>query len=98
MMSEVQLSDVQLTNLTLLLTIRDGLSQDPVTTCSKFNLSASEAERLSALSVQQIITIVANVGDATLFQARDDLIALLDSPLPLMRPLAAVQAAPRTSK
>jgi hypothetical protein len=44
------------------------------------------------MSIQQVMAIVANIGDATLFPPRRDLLALLDKPLPLARPLAAVQA------
>ena len=40
------------------------------------------------------MAIVANVGDTTLFPPRRDLVALLDIPLPLVRPLAAAQATP----
>jgi hypothetical protein len=92
-MHQAQLSDVQLTNLTLLLTIRDGVLQDRPATCCKFGLDAAQAERIGALGVQQIMALVANLGDATLFPARRDLLALLDAPLPLARPLAAVHAA-----
>ena len=38
------------------------------------------------------VAIVANLGDATLFPPRRDLVSLLDTPLPLVRPLAAVHA------
>jgi hypothetical protein len=44
------------------------------------------------MSVQQLMAIVANLGDATLFPPRRDLVSLLDTPLPLVRPLAAVHA------
>lgn len=91
-MDQARISDVQLTNLTLLLTIHDGVRQDPTAACCKFGLDAAQAERIAMLSVQQIMALVANVGDATLFPARRDLLALLDAPLPLARPLAAVQA------
>ena len=92
-MNHVQLSDLQLINLTMLLTIRDGVLQDRPGTCCRFALGAVQAERIGALSVQQIMAIVANVGDATLFPARLDLLALLEAPLPLARPLAAARAA-----
>ena len=92
-MSHAQLSDVQIANLTLLLTIRDGLLHDRLSTCCKFALDAAQADRLGGFGIQQIMAIVANVGDATLFPPRRDLIALLDLPLPLTRPLAAVHAA-----
>ncbi len=89
-MNQVQLSDVQLTNLTLLMTIRNSLQLDRIGTCCKFALDAAQADRFCSLSVQQIMAIVANVGEATLFPPRRDLIALLDLPLPLTRPMAAV--------
>lgn len=92
-MNHAQLSDVQIANLTLLLTIRDGVLQDRLATCCKFALDAAQAARLGALGIQQIMAIVANVGDATLFPPRRDLLALLDLPLPLARPLAAVHSA-----
>lgn len=92
-MNHAQLSDVQIANLTLLLTIRDGVMHNRLATCCKFALDDAQAERLGALAIQQIMAIVANVGDATLFPPRRDLLALLDLPLPLARPLAAVHAA-----
>ena len=91
-MSQVQLSDVQLTNLTLLLTIRDGMQHDRLATCCRFGLDAAQADRFGALGIQQILAIVANIGDATLFPPRRDLIELLDLPLPLARPMAAVHS------
>jgi hypothetical protein len=92
-MSHAQLSDVQIANLTLLLTIRDGVLQDRTAACCRFALDATQADRLCAMSIQQVMAIVANIGDATLFPPRRDLVALLDKPLPLVRPLAAVHAA-----
>lgn len=91
-MSTAQLSDVQLTNLTMLLTIRDGLRIDRLSTCCRYALDAAQSERFATLDVQQIMAIVANVGDATLFTPRRDLISLLDLPLPLTRPMAAVHS------
>ena len=103
-MNQVQLSDVQIANLTLLLTIRDGIllvvrgrrttspSLDRTAACCRFALDAVQAERLGTMSVQQLMAIVANLGDATLFPPRRDLVSLLDTPLPLVRPLAAVHA------
>ena len=92
-MNHAQLSDVQIANLTLLLTIRDGVLRDRLATCCKFALDAALADRLGALGIQQIMAIVANVGETSLFPPRRDLLALLDLPLPLARPLAAVRSA-----
>jgi hypothetical protein len=76
-------------NLNQLMTIRDGAMLDPAMTCCRFGLDAQQARRLTALGIHQIMAIVANVGDTTLFPPRRDLLALLDMPLPLTRPLAA---------
>jgi len=93
-MNQVHLSDVQAANLTLLLTIRDGVLQDRVGASCRFALDAPQAERLGGMSVQQLMAIVANLGDATLFPPRRDLVRLLDAPLSLVRPLAAAQHLP----
>ncbi|HRH89023.1 MAG TPA: hypothetical protein PLO41_19410 [Rubrivivax sp.] len=94
-MNQAQLSDVQIANLTLLLTIRDSVRYDKPAACCRFALDGPQAARLGAISIQQVMAIVANVGDTTLFPPRRDLIALLDIPLPLVRPLAAAQATPQ---
>ena len=92
-MSHVTLTDVEWINLNVLAVIHAGLQHDRASTCCKFALDATQADRLGAMSIQQVMAIVANVGDATLFPPRRDLVALLDMPLPLARPLAAVHAA-----
>ena len=91
-MSNVQMSDVQLTNLTMLLAIRDSILRDMVGTCCRFGLDAPQGQRLSELSVHQIMAIVANVGDVSLFPPRADLIRLLALPLPVARPMATVHS------
>jgi hypothetical protein len=91
-MGQVQLSDVQLSNLTMLLSIRDGIHQDRLQTCCRYALDAEQADRFGDLGVHQIMAIVANVGSVTLFPPRRDLTALLDLPLPLTRPMATVHA------
>jgi hypothetical protein len=74
------------------LTIRDAVHRDRAGACSKFAIDSAQAERISTMSIPQIFALVANVGDVTLFPARRDLLALLDTPLPLTRPIAAVRA------
>jgi len=91
-MNQAQLSDVQIANLTLLLTIRDSVRYDKPAACCRFALDGPQAARLGSISIQQVMAIVANVGDTTLFPPRRDLVALMDIPLPLVRPLAAAQA------
>jgi hypothetical protein len=89
-MNAQTLSDVQIANLSLLLTIRDGIAQDKASACCRFALDAAQADRIAAMTAQQILALVANVGHSTLFHPRGDLLQLLDTPLPLTRPLASV--------
>lgn len=91
-MSQVQLSDVQYVNLSALNAINTSLQRDKVSTCCRFALDAAQAELLGNLSTDQIWAIVANVGHATLFPPRHDLLALLRTPLPLAGPLATVRS------
>ena len=95
-MSHVQLSDVQCVNLNVLTAIRISMQQDRVATCCRFALDAAQAEFIGKLSTDQIWAIVANVGHASLFPPRHDLISLLQTPLPLAGPLATVRL-PRQS-
>ena len=94
-MSDVQLLDVQLTNLTMLLTIRDSLHRDRVRTCARFALDSAQAERFLSMGIHQIMAIVANVGQVNLFPPRSDLVSLLALPLPVARPFAVVQPSKR---
>jgi hypothetical protein len=94
-MSDVQMSDVQLTNLTLLLTIRDSLHGDRAQTCCRFGLDVDQADRLLGIGIHQVMAIVSNVGQVNLFPPRSDLVSLLSLPLPIVRPFAVVQPAQR---
>lgn len=90
-MNNIQISDVQYINLSALTAIRIGIQQDKASTCVRFALDASEADLLGQLSTEQIWAIVTNVGPVTLFPPRHDLLRLLQTPLPLTAPLAAVR-------
>ena len=50
-MNQVQLSDVQIANLTLLLTIRDGILHDRTAACCRFALDAIQAEQIGRAHV-----------------------------------------------
>jgi len=89
-MNKIQFSDVQLSNLSMLITIRDGIKRDPVSACCQFGLHADQASFFDDLSVDQILVIVANVGQECLFPPRQDLFSLLGLPLPLAGPISAV--------
>ena len=91
-MTDALFSDVQITNLILLLTVRDAALQDAADTCCRFGLDADQARRLTQLPVHQLVAVIANIGDTALFLPRRDLVRLLDTPLPLTRPFAAAQA------
>jgi hypothetical protein len=90
MMETVQFSDVQLINLSMLITMRDSIRQDIVSACCKFGLSADQAQLFSHLSIDQIFVLVANVGQECLFLPRPNLVSLLALPTPLTGPIAAV--------
>jgi len=87
-----KLSDVQSTNLHLLMAIRLGLELDRVGTSCKFALNAALGDHLRTLSQDQIMALVAHTGQITLFPPRQDLLALLQAPVPLTGPLASARA------
>lgn len=89
-MRNVQLSDVQLLNLSALLTIRDSIQHDLTAACCKFGLSADQAYSISGLSLDQILVTVVHVGQECLLLPRQDLLRLLELPAPLAGPIASV--------
>ena len=93
MSSTVHLSDVQLLNLSALMTIQASIRKDPVGACCKFNLSDAQARRVEALGQQQLQAVVANCGHESLFTLRDDFWQLLDAPPGLQGALSAVRRA-----
>ena len=93
MSNTVQLSDVQLLNLSVLMTLLASIKKDPVAACYQFNLRDDQARRLEALGQQQLQAIVANCVDESLFKLRDDFWLLLDAPPGLQVPLSTVHFA-----
>ena len=93
MSNTVHLSDVQLLNLSVLMTIQASIKKDPVAACYRFNLRDDQAQRFEGLGQQQLQAIVANRGDESLFKLRDDFWPLLDAPLGLQVPLSTVRFA-----
>lgn len=93
MSTTVQLSDVQLLNLSVLMTIQASIKKDPLAACYKFNLRDDQAHRVEGLGQQQLQAIVANRGQESLFKLRDDFWQLLDAPPGLQGPLATVHKA-----
>ena len=93
MSNTVPLSDVQLLNLSVLMTIQASIKRDPVAACCRFNLRDDQARRIEDLGQQQLQAIVANRGDESLFKLRDDFWPLLDAPPGLQVPLSTVRFA-----
>jgi len=93
MSNTVQLSDIQLLNLSALMTIQASIKRDPVAACYRFNLRDDQAQRVEGLGQQQLQAIVANRGEESLFNLRDNFWPLLDAPPGLQVPLATVRFA-----
>lgn len=90
-MSTIQLSDVQVANLSMLITLRDNIKRDPVSACCKFGLRADQATFFGDLSLEHILAMVANVGQECLFPPREDLLTILKLPVPLLGPFTSVR-------
>ena len=90
-MSTIQLSDVQVANLSMLITLRDNIKRDPVSACCKFGLRADQATFFGDLSLEHILAMVANVGQECLFPPREDLLTSLKVPVPLIGPCTSVR-------
>lgn len=82
-------SDVESTNLHMLSVIRLSIEADRVGACARFSVSAPLVERLRSLTQEQLWAFVVHIGQTTLFPPRQDLLALLNAPLPLAATLAA---------
>ena len=95
-MRSVEFSEVQLFNLSALITIRDCIQRDAISACCKFGISEEMAKCFSALSIDQILVFVANIGHETLFTPRQDLVSLLSLPTSLAGPITAVHPSYKT--
>lgn len=94
-MNRLELSDVQLVNLSMLITMRDNIKRDPVSACCTFGLRAEQASVFGDLPIDHILAMVANVGQECLFPPRDDLLTLLKLPVPLAGPITSVRPPPK---
>ncbi|MDZ7855923.1 hypothetical protein [Sphaerotilus sp.] len=84
------LSEVQMANLCLLMTIRDCVLKNAVAACCQFGIAEDLGQLVTALSHAQIFSIIVNLGNECLFLPRQNLSQLLSLPLPLLAPLFAV--------
>ena len=79
-MGRLELSHVQIANLNMLLLIAECAKHDHAIACSRFGLDADQAELLTTLAYQEILVLVAHLGDECLFPPRTDLIQVLSWP------------------
>ena len=93
MSSTVHLSDVQLLNLSILMTIQASITQDPVAACFRFNLGAHQAARIQRLRQEELQTIVANSRHEALISLREDFWRFLNTPPGLQGPLSMARLA-----
>ena len=91
MSNSVQLSDVQLLNLSILLTLQASIKADSVAACYKFGIRTEQARRFEGLTHERLQAIVANRGHESVFKLREDFWQLLDAPVPLHGALLTVR-------
>jgi len=88
-MAPMLLNDVQQLNYTNLATVRDAAREDPIAACCRYGISRDLLEMLSKLTPENVMHIVARLGDEVLFPPREDLGTLLSAPPTVMPLLAA---------
>ncbi len=76
-MASSPLNDVQRANFVILSLIRDAAREDPGTACFRFGLSLAQLKTIGALLPDEVIAIVASMGNEALFFPREDLDRLL---------------------
>lgn len=86
-MNTVTFTDVHLLNLRTLIIVRDCINADKALACCQFGLHADQASVIAALSIDRILSVVANVGAEALFLPRKDLLQLLELPPSLSGPI-----------
>lgn len=87
-MASSPLNDVQRANFIILSLIRDAARDDPGTACCRFGLTLVQLKAISELPPDEVMAIVAGMGNEALFFPRDD----LDQLLKLPRSVSAVLA------
>jgi len=86
-MGQMELSPVQIANLNMLVLIVEHAKEDSAGACSRFGLDADQAAFLCSLAFQQLLTLVAHLGDECLFPPRADLVQVLSWPPQLSGPM-----------
>ena len=92
-MASSPLNDVQRANFIILSLISDAARDDPGTACCRFGLTLVQLKAISELPPDEVMAIVAGMGNEALFFPRDDLDRLLKLPRSVSAVLAS--ATPR---
>jgi hypothetical protein len=79
-MASSPLNDVQRANFIILSLIRDAARDDPGTACCRFGLTLAQLKTISELPPDDVMAIVAGMGNEALFFPREDLDRLLMLP------------------
>lgn len=88
-MASSPLNDVQRANFIILSLIRDAARDDPGTACCRFGLTLAQLTAISELPPDEVMAIVAGMGNEALFFPRDDLDRLLKLPRAVSAVLAS---------
>lgn len=97
-MASSPLNDVQRANFIILSLIRDAARDDPGTACCRFGLTLVQLKAISELPPDEVMAIVAGMGNEALFFPRDDLDRLLKLPRSVSAVLAsATRRAPASA-
>ena len=88
-MASSPLNDVQRANFIILSLIRDAARDDAGTACCRFGLSLVQLKAISELPPDEVMAIVAGMGNEALFFPRDDLDRLLKLPRSVSAVLAS---------
>jgi hypothetical protein len=94
-MGNHELSQVQIANLNMLTLIAECARGDSAGACSQFGLNAEQAEFVASLALQDLLMLVAHLGDECLFPPRSDLIQILAWPPQLAGALLMVHPPPK---
>jgi hypothetical protein len=88
------LSEIYWMNLNFLQILQTNIRKDLAGACYRFNLDVEHAKRIESLTQDELHALVANCGQESLFQMREDVsFRLLPLP-PGLRPALAAVALP----
>ena len=88
-MASSPLNDVQHANFIILSLIRDAARDDPGTACCRFGMTLPQLKAISELPPDEVMAIVAGMGNEALFFPRGDLDRLLKLPRSVSAVLAS---------